>query len=100
MLAGGEPEDVAAVKKRDVLAAEVGVEVGVGQRHKQGVNFRRSVNVVAATGNFEEIDANFIRFKIGDVIVRGSWRCLLPFRVPVRGVGNGLLLRALGGLPW
>src|SRR5712692_10323219 len=61
----GHPQHVAAMKKRDVLAGKIGVEIGIVQRNQKRIRLGCGVDVIACAGHFVEVDANLIGFKKG-----------------------------------
>src|SRR5260221_12775929 len=81
------------MKKGNVLAAKISVEIGIGQRDEQSIGFWRCVDVVIAARYFVEVDPHFIGLKIGIVIRRARRLVFFGFAV----VSGWLLLWAVGG---
>src|ERR1700745_1419918 len=94
MLSCGHPQHVAAMKKRDMLAGKIDIEIGIGQRNEERIHLGCGVDVIACTGHFVEIDADFIGFETGNRVVNWIGRCLLRAFIAARD----LLLRAIGRL--
>jgi len=63
------------MEELDVLAAEVGVEVGVGERDQQGIGFWRGFHEIVSAGDFVQVYANFVGLKVGNGVIRSGLSC-------------------------
>src|SRR2546423_1371109 len=74
--ARGQPQHLAGVQERDVLPAQIRVQIRVRKRDEQSMNFRRLFDVISSLGHFAKLHAHFIRLEIRQKII-GRFRCRL-----------------------
>lgn len=75
----GQPENIAGVQKRDVLAPQSGVQIGVGKSNQQGVLLGCGLHVVSSHRHLDLIDTKFVGLKAGDIVISGFRRILALF---------------------